>query len=109
MQLAECVHQRRESGTAAVCIARRTTGYMHCAGLAQHRYFEDAAFVKYLAYLRYWRQPKYSQYIVYAAWLSVAQWLQPGKRGLCSVDPAAVQLPALPLLPGAAAEQYLQE
>ena len=34
------------------------------AGLAQNKYFDKPAFMKYLKYLQYFREPKYSQYIV---------------------------------------------
>jgi len=34
-----------------------------CTGLAQNRYFEDPAFVKYLEYLCYWKDPQYAKYL----------------------------------------------
>lgn len=35
--------------------------------LAQNRYFEDAAFLKYLDYLRYWKRQEYCTYITCAS------------------------------------------
>ena len=34
-------------------------------GLAQNRYFDDPAFLKYLAYLQYWKQPQYARFVMY--------------------------------------------
>ena len=34
-------------------------------GLAQNRFFDDAAFVKYLAYLQYWKRPEYARFIMW--------------------------------------------
>ena len=34
------------------------------AGLAQNRYFDDAAFVSYLQYLQYWKRPEYARFIM---------------------------------------------
>lgn len=31
--------------------------------LAQFHYFQDKAFINYLAYLKYWKQPRYAKYI----------------------------------------------
>lgn len=33
--------------------------------LAQNKYFDDPAFVKYLEYLQYWRHPEYAKLILY--------------------------------------------
>ena len=40
--------------------------------LAQTQHFDDAAFVKFLAYLQYWHRPEYSHYITCAAWCGIA-------------------------------------
>ena len=37
--------------------------YLH--HLAQNRYFDDPAFVEYLAYLQYWRAPPYCMSLVF--------------------------------------------
>lgn len=58
--------------------------------LAQGQYFDEPAFVKYLAYLLYWKQAEYAQFLVYpqclhflellvrrSAWLALRlTWLQ---------------------------------
>lgn len=36
----------------------------HTAGLAQNRYFEDEAFLRYLRYLQYWQEPQYAKFVV---------------------------------------------
>ncbi|KAA6419555.1 MAG: Mediator of RNA polymerase II transcription subunit 31 [Trebouxia sp. A1-2] len=33
--------------------------------LSQNRFFEDAAFINYLAYLKYWKQPEYARFLIY--------------------------------------------
>lgn len=33
-------------------------------GLSQNRFFEDSAFVQYLAYLQYWKQPEYARFVM---------------------------------------------
>lgn len=33
--------------------------------LSQNRFFEDQAFINYLAYLKYWKQPEYARFIIY--------------------------------------------
>ena len=32
--------------------------------LAQQRYFQNPAFVNYLAYLQYWKRPEYAKYLL---------------------------------------------
>ena len=36
------------------------------AGLGQNRFFEDPAFVEYLAYLQYWHEPRYAAFLQWA-------------------------------------------
>ncbi len=33
--------------------------------MAQHQFFEDEAFIRYLKYLQYWKQPEYAKYVIY--------------------------------------------
>ncbi|KAL0048919.1 hypothetical protein WJX82_002333 [Trebouxia sp. C0006] len=33
--------------------------------LSQNRFFDDASFINYLAYLKYWKQPEYARFIIY--------------------------------------------
>ena len=44
------------------------------AGLAQNRYFDDPAFVKYLDYLQYWRRPEYSKLIQWVLTHARCMW-----------------------------------
>uniref|UniRef100_A0A061RNL9 Mediator of RNA polymerase II transcription subunit 31 n=1 Tax=Tetraselmis sp. GSL018 TaxID=582737 RepID=A0A061RNL9_9CHLO len=44
--------------------------------LAQHKYFDDHAFISYLKYLRYWKQPAYRKFIVYPQALFFLDLLQ---------------------------------
>lgn len=46
------------------------------ADLAQNRFFEDPAFVKYLQYLQYWKRPEYAKFIVYPHCLHFLDLLQ---------------------------------
>jgi hypothetical protein len=41
------------------------TGSSGSADLAQGQYFDEPAFVNYLAYLLYWKRPEYAHFIVY--------------------------------------------
>ncbi|EFN52724.1 hypothetical protein CHLNCDRAFT_138261 [Chlorella variabilis] len=45
--------------------------FLHCLAnpgylnwLAQNRYFEDEAFLRYLQYLQYWQLPQYAKFVV---------------------------------------------
>lgn len=44
--------------------------------LAQHRYFDDADFIKYLEYLRYWEELPYCSYLVFPHCLRMLELLQ---------------------------------
>lgn len=44
--------------------------------LAQNKYLQDPAFVRYLDYLQYWRQPQYAKHLVYPDCLHVLALLQ---------------------------------
>ena len=44
--------------------------------LAQNRYFEDDAFLKYIDYLQYWRKPEYVTYIRHPHSLYFLEMLQ---------------------------------
>mmetsp|Transcript_39498 Transcript_39498/g.65504 ORF Transcript_39498/g.65504 Transcript_39498/m.65504 type:complete len:110 (-) Transcript_39498:109-438(-) len=48
--------------------------YLHY--LAQNRYFDDDAFVRYLCYLQYWREPRYCRYLVFPHCLRMLELLQ---------------------------------
>jgi mediator of RNA polymerase II transcription subunit 31 len=39
--------------------------------LAQGRYFEDEAFMKYLSYLRYWNQPEFKRLLIFPQSLEI--------------------------------------
>jgi mediator of RNA polymerase II transcription subunit 31 len=46
------------------------------ADLAQGQYFDEPAFVNYLAYLLYWKRPEYAHFIVYPQCLHFLELLQ---------------------------------
>ena len=48
--------------------------YLHY--LAQHRYFDDPAFISYLEYLRYWREHPYCLYVAFPHCLRMLELLQ---------------------------------
>jgi hypothetical protein len=83
-------------------------------GLAQNKYFDDPAFVKYLDYLQYWRQPEYSKLIRCGnheegthAIGDCQKTNDTSSDDLCSF--LTHQVSPLPLLPGARSEQRLSE
>ena len=41
-----------------------TQQHVSDVGLSQNRFFEDQAFINYLAYLKYWKQPEYARFIM---------------------------------------------
>ncbi|KAL3819554.1 hypothetical protein ACJIZ3_005459 [Penstemon smallii] len=54
------------------CLANPT--YIHY--LAQNRYFDDQAFIRYLKYLQYWQRPEYIKFIMYPHCLFFLELLQ---------------------------------
>ncbi|KAL2312025.1 mediator of RNA polymerase II transcription subunit 31-like [Schizosaccharomyces pombe] len=44
--------------------------------LAQHKYFEDEAFLQYLEYMEYWREPEYVKFIIYPTCLHMLTLLK---------------------------------
>lgn len=56
-------------------------------GLSQERYFEDAAFVRYLEYLQYWKRPEYSRFIIYPHALYFLDQLQRADFRAAIADP----------------------
>ena len=47
-----------------------------CAGLAQNRYLDDPAFLRFLTYLQYWRRPEYAVFVTYPNCLQFLDLLQ---------------------------------
>ena len=47
--------------------------------LAQHRFFDDPQFVRYIEYLQYWREIPYCLYVVFPHCLRMLELLQSGQ------------------------------